>query len=646
MRNLVRALLLIAFTLIGSRAPASERIFSFDADISVRADAGLEVVETIRVNAEGSEIRRGIFRDIPLRRPAPSGLWDKNGFKLRFVRHNGAESPYKTEWQGNFLRIYIGDKDVLIPSGEHLYEIGYATTGQLRFFADKDELYWNVTGNFWSFPIETVSATVRFPDSANTLGETGYTGTFGATDRGAYRSNGIGRQEIRFETTQALQAQEGFTLAVGFTNGVVAQNASSTILTNLAANSGAILFAIGWLFVPFYYLWVWLRVGRDPPGETLIPLFHPPENLSPSAMSFVHFKSFRQAGRGASLAFIAALLALGVRKMLVIDEDDKGAVTFRRGNAQGVTMESLPPGERTLYSRLLLSQDSISLSTANGPLLQKAHEALQSTIRSEYAGKFYRHNLGWFVAGPVVAIAAFVGGLILQDPPEIAFAAVMPAFFGSIFGGAQVFFGLRSWTGPSRSMFRRAAALVMMASGLIVLGAILWGIVAVPIAPAFRFGALLVMAGCLTIAAMAHLIGAPTFEGAKVLSRIEGFKLYLTTAETNRMNMRDAPQMNEELFERYLPYAAGLGVEEPWSGAFSAHLARVAPLQQRDQNYHPGWYRGRDFDLGSLARATGASVAAVSAAMASSMPAPKSSSGSGGGGFSGGGGGGGGGGGW
>jgi uncharacterized membrane protein len=127
------------------------------------------------------------------------------------------------------------------------------------------------------------------------------------------------------------------------------------------------------------------------------------------------------------------------------------------------------------------------------------------------------------------------------------------------------------------------------------------------------------------------------------MSRIDGFKLYLTTAETNRLNLRDAPQMSEELFERFLPYAAGLGVEEPWSKAYSSHLARTMP--DRDREYHPAWYSGRNFSDG-ISNATRASVAAVSAAMAASMPAPKSSSGSSGGGSSGGGGGGGGGGGW
>lgn len=645
MTGFIRSLLLLALLCLAAPAHAQEKIFSFDADITVNADGSLDVTETIRVLALGYDIKRGIFRDIPMRRLAPSGLWDRNGFSIEAIRHNGEKSKYHTEWIGDFIRIYIGDADVLIPTGEHTYEIVYNTTNQLRFFGSYDELYWNVTGNFWTFPIEKATATVRLPQGAVAQQESGYTGYFGSSGPGAYTTSGAGRNEISFATTQQLAANEGLTVAVGFSKGVVQQSAAGPFITNLLANSGAILFGLAWLIVPFYYLIAWWRVGRDPPGETVIPLFHPPENLSPAAMSYVHFKSFRQVGRGASLAFIAALLALGVKKLLVIDEQDKGVVTFRRGGQPKVEPGQLPPGERSLYISLLHNRDGLTLNKSNGPILKRALDGLQSTIRSEYAGKFYRHNWGWLVPGIALAVVGLVGGLILQQPPDAGMASVMPALFSGLIGSGLLLFGWRTWTTPGGRVLWRIAGGLMMVLGVAVILLGLQGVLWLSSLPLYQAGGLLVMFGLLVIASMIHLLGAPTFEGAKVLSRIEGFKLYLETAETNRMNMREAPQMSEELFERFLPYAAGLGVEEPWSRAFAAHLSRIHPGEDHDR-YRPAWYSGRNWDAGALARATTASVAAVSAAMASSMPQPKSSSGSSGGGFSGGGGGGGGGGGW
>ncbi len=109
MRSFWRGLLVLAFVALATPVLAQERITSFNADITVNRDASLDIVETIKVVSFGQEIRRGIFRDIPMRRLAPSGLWDKNGFSIKSIRHNGEKSPYHTEWQGNFIRIYIGD---------------------------------------------------------------------------------------------------------------------------------------------------------------------------------------------------------------------------------------------------------------------------------------------------------------------------------------------------------------------------------------------------------------------------------------------------------------------------------------------------------------------------------------------------------
>ena len=39
----------------------------------------------------------------------------------------------------------------------------YRTDRQMGYFSDHDELYWNATGNGWSFPIDHASARVLLP---------------------------------------------------------------------------------------------------------------------------------------------------------------------------------------------------------------------------------------------------------------------------------------------------------------------------------------------------------------------------------------------------------------------------------------------------------------------------------------------------
>ncbi len=165
---------------------------------------------------------------------------------------------------------------------------------------------------------------------------------------------------------------------------------------------------------------------------------------------------------------------------------------------------------------------------------------------------------------------------------------------------------------------------------------------------------LLILAG---IAAMNILffilLRAPTQKGAQISSEIDGFKLYLETAEKDRINTANPlgdrpPAMTVELYERFLPYAVALGVEKPWTKQFEDTL----PLEAK--NYEPSYAHGSlvDGQMGSPFKMSDALATAMTAGVAAAAPVSQSSSsggfssGSSGGGFSGGGGGGGGGGGW
>jgi uncharacterized membrane protein len=140
-----------------------------------------------------------------------------------------------------------------------------------------------------------------------------------------------------------------------------------------------------------------------------------------------------------------------------------------------------------------------------------------------------------------------------------------------------------------------------------------------------------------------HLLKAPTFAGRKIMDQIEGFKLYLSVAEKERLNLLNPPEKTPALFEKYLPYALALDVENAWSEQFSEVLARAGT---EAQPYTPVWYSGSSWDGFHTSRFTDSLGSSFASAISSSSSAPGSSSGSGGGGSSGGGGGGGGGSGW
>ena len=139
------------------------------------------------------------------------------------------------------------------------------------------------------------------------------------------------------------------------------------------------------------------------------------------------------------------------------------------------------------------------------------------------------------------------------------------------------------------------------------------------------------------------LLRAPTVIGQRVRDEIEGFALYLDTAEQDRLDRMQSPELTPEVFEAFLPYAFALGVENTWVGRFEREFPRD---QDGRGGYHPAWYQGNLASTSSLHHIGHNLNSDLSGAISSASTPPGSSSGSGGGGFSGGGGGGGGGGGW
>ena len=126
----------------------------------------------------------------------------------------------------------------------------------------------------------------------------------------------------------------------------------------------------------------------------------------------------------------------------------------------------------------------------------------------------------------------------------------------------------------------------------------------------------------------------------------------MQTAEKDRMNMLNPPELTPQLFEKLFPYAIALGVEIEWGKQF-AEILELA-------KYDPAWYQGEDtfymqpaMFLSSFGNSVSSAAVDPSPPSSSSGSSSSSSgssgswsSGSSGGGSSGGGGGGGGGGGW
>ena len=122
------------------------------------------------------------------------------------------------------------------------------------------------------------------------------------------------------------------------------------------------------------------------------------------------------------------------------------------------------------------------------------------------------------------------------------------------------------------------------------------------------------------------------------MDEIEGLKMYLSVAEKERLNLLNPPERTPELFEKFLPYAIALGVENKWGDQFTSVFSG---LDQDSGQYHPTWYHGHHMSHFAVSNFTSSLGSSLSSSISSAASPPGSSSSSGGGGFSGGGGGGG-----
>ena len=185
-------------------------------------------------------------------------------------------------------------------------------------------------------------------------------------------------------------------------------------------------------------------------------------------------------------------------------------------------------------------------------------------------------------------------------------------------------------------------------NGGYVVPAILFGIIAVliiisldpPVYVLIGF----VLISFIMLGVFLYLFKAPTPAGRRIMDEIEGLKMYLETAESDRLNRMQSPELTPEVFEMFLPYAYALDVANAWSAAFKK---TVEDNLNSDQAYQPHWYHGGDAGRLNFLNNIGSDMGnSLSSSIASASTPPGSSSGGGGGGSSGGGGGGGGGGGW
>ncbi|MFO0792744.1 MAG: DUF2207 domain-containing protein [Candidatus Brocadiaceae bacterium] len=577
---------LLSFALLCYPSNAEEKILQFHSDITVHEDSTMTVCETIKVVSEGREIRHGIYRDFPTKyKGGTVGMEYVVSFDIASVTRDGEPEDYFIKAMPNGKRIYIGKKEVFINPGEHTYTILYKTDRQIGFFNDHDELYWNVTGNGWVFPIDEVSATVYLPAGIprETIVRDGYTGSYG--ERGTrYKSWCDDVGDIHFVTTVSLRSHEGLTIVTSWPKGFIKPPNLYMRWWYFICDAKVLLIAgLGILVLLAYYFFTWSRVGRDPKKGVVIPIYTPPLGLSPAAIRYILKMGYHNK------VFAASLINLAVNGYLTIKENSKYLLEKK---PRPDPNQKLSQEEESLYIYL---PETLELKQENYAIISSLIETLKDSLRKSLTKRYFVTNMVYLVPGMGISLTLIIGEFLMliselvyeKSGPLIVLVATCPLLIG-----INVLFG--------------------------------------------------------------YLLKAPTLPGRKVMDQIEGFKMYLSAVEGDRLNRMNPPDKIPELFEKYLPYALALDIEQQWAEQFTEVFQKAAGAgtEYPHGRYSPRWYHGYSWNYYFAPRFTTSLGKSFTHAISSSSHPPGSSSGGGwsggggGGGHSGGGGGGGGGGGW
>jgi hypothetical protein len=422
-------LLLLALPLL---AHADERILEFHSDITIKRDGWIEVTETIRVRAEGERIRRGIYRDFP------TEYFDKLGnryvvdFQPYAVLRNDAREPFKIVEYRNGVRTYFGRSDRFIDHGVHTYHFRYRAFRMLGFFEEHDELYWNVTGFDWAFPIDRGSATVRFDFDmpAGSITTEGYTGPYGS-NRQDFTSHVDADGVAHFEANDPLGPLNGLTIVVMWPKGLVtAPTALDRATWILKDNAGLVILLVGFVGVLAYAIPVWSRYGKDPEEGVLVTRYEPPRAFSPASLRYIRQMYYDDK------TMTTGILSLAVKGYLRINDLGSKHTLFKL--EPGPDAPALATGEAELYEALFKDGKRVVLEQDNHALLGGARAAHRSSLVKDYKRHYFRLNgllnlPSILVAVASIALAFIVGGrLSIAMIVVIVLMLLTVAFFGVI----------------------------------------------------------------------------------------------------------------------------------------------------------------------------------------------------------------------
>ena len=506
--------LLIVLIGFGVIAQASLRITDFQSAIVLEQSGELTVTETIGVTFFSPH--HGIERWIPVSYRRPTGERITIGLKVTGVTLDERSVPYTVRSRGGSVYIRIGDPDLTI-TGDHTYTISYTVSRALLFHEDYIQLYWNVTGNEWSIPIDHATAVLTLPSGIDPahVSTTSYVGYQGSTTRGAPAQ--LDPQGRLVFTADALTPGEGLTIDVSIPRneaGIAAPTAGERMMWFLSANKYAFLPPL--TLIGMFLLW--FKVGKDPAKGTIAPRFSPPKDVHPGEAGILIDD---RADLRDITAMVIGLAVAGYIKIKEIQAEETGMLE----QVKKLFGRSGPVD----YEFVKLREPDDKLTRAEKRLMNAIFDSThpESRTLSSLENEFYQH--------------------LPQIKADLYSELIKKGYY------------------PHNPERVRGFYAVL---GMMIIG---FGIFLGIFAASFYLGIAVGLCG-LIVLAFSPIMPRKTKKGVEVYRDLLGLSEYIRRAEVKQMEFHDAPEKNPKLFSKLLPYAMAFNLTRIWTKQFEGLL--------------------------------------------------------------------------
>jgi len=558
---------IFCFIFISSLSHSKERITRYDVVISIKDQGALHVVENITVKALGQEIKRGIYRDYPIKQFMGSRRLERIEFNLLDVQRNGQPEPWAMSEMPAVIRTYIGDQNKKINMGEHTYRLEYTVNRQIRFKQEYDELYYNAIAHGFSFPIESASVKVIYPNNS-LLEYTAFTGAIGSKDSDVTVQN-PSESSILYTLTKPLGVNQGVTIGVKFKKGAIEKASPEQYTAWLLSDfNRAITVAKYVLFYLIALLCAWLCLGVRLKKGIIIPQFSPPKDISPA---LCHLLTNRKLTLN---TFVVATISLISKEFMRVTQQQNGFTLHKNTPKNNNT--SLSQDEEAIYTTVFSSLKEIRFSGTYNSTLSNAKNSFFNYFIIHHTHKYIAANRAAILLG-VLFFSIFIVSILISDIyiREIAVLFIV----GLLFSAAC----LAICAGFVISIFKRMypPIFVLGVFSIFACYASYTFLMEIFAGHEWHFEVLIIWL-CIVISIFALVVFCSnvsrlTPAGQKLLDQINGFKWYLTIAEKETLRHQDLtlPSKTPKLYQQNLPYALALGVENAWSAYFSEELSNA-----------------------------------------------------------------------